>query len=370
MERVIALAVAIIVGFLLIICGRELRKAHANPAAACVPLSESTQRWKKRGIFIDLFGNRVFVVRIPCSAPSPLPRRPTFVLVHGYPSSSFDYAEIVDQLSQHGDVLLHDHVGFGFSARPDPESFCYSVFEHADVACGVWIACGVGAQGPAVIVAHDMGDSVVAEVLTRHRRGLLPASLQAPGAIAGAMFTNGGMRIRLANLRASQRVLLTPAGPILARAATLVGRYAWGHLFKAQIRSIWGKCRDKPAHAIRDAAISHMLELACWGCDESNPAVHVSTTARYLRDRYEYEYRWDEALNSIGHAATADALRIALLWGDADAVSPLSIANAILQCSGPSCKLNVLRGVGHFLMIEAPKQWIEEVVSFGQLCLQ
>jgi pimeloyl-ACP methyl ester carboxylesterase len=33
----------------------------------------------------------------------------------GYPTSSFDYARVVDRLAAHGRVYVHDHLGFGLS---------------------------------------------------------------------------------------------------------------------------------------------------------------------------------------------------------------------------------------------------------------
>lgn len=340
-----------------------------------VQLSEPLRRWERRGSYIEVFGHRVFVVRVPCAVPAATTHRRTFVLVHGYPSSSFDYAGVIDALAQHGDVVAHDHVGFGLSARPGPGAFCYSVFEHADVACGVWAACGLGVGGaPLILVAHDMGDSIVAEILARRHRGLLPAALQAPGVVAGALFTNGGMRIRLANLRVAQRAALTPAGPFLARAVSALGPGAWAAFFAAQLRTIWGPCADDDARRARDGAIGHMLELARWNCGGGGdpPAVHVSRAARYLRDRFESEYRWDEALRAAagGHGGGGGAaLPIALLWGDADAVSPLAIPEAVRAAAGPGgCPLTVLPRVGHFLMLEAPAAWVAHVAAFGERC--
>jgi pimeloyl-ACP methyl ester carboxylesterase len=200
---------------LLLLVAFVLRSKTLRQAPSIEALPERLRAWYRRGHFVDVWGHRVFCARILCTAP-PLPSdaapRPTFVLVHGYPSSSFDYADVVDALARHGDVFTHDHVGFGFSSKPRT-GFCYSVFEHADVACAVWSSA---ALSRAVIVAHDMGDSVVAEVLARRTRGLLPPSLP-PSTFAGVLFTNGGMRIRLANLRFGQRVLLTPVGQFLAR---------------------------------------------------------------------------------------------------------------------------------------------------------
>ncbi len=52
-------------------------------------------------------------------------------------------------------VIVHDHVGFGFSDKP-VANFTYSVVsEHADVAIKLWSELGVK-QG--ILIAHDMGE--------------------------------------------------------------------------------------------------------------------------------------------------------------------------------------------------------------------
>ena len=85
---------------------------------------------------------------------------PTYVLVHGFPTSSFDFARLVDELALSGDVVAFDHVGFGFSDKP-VSGFTYSIFEHADVASRLLLDLGLR---HIVLVAHDMGDTITTEV--------------------------------------------------------------------------------------------------------------------------------------------------------------------------------------------------------------
>jgi pimeloyl-ACP methyl ester carboxylesterase len=114
------------------------------------------------------------------------------------------------------------------------------------------------------------------------------------------------------------------------------------------------------------------------GGSSSAGPLHTASTARYLADRFEFEYRWDAALRSAqrperaaggAHQETVPALTIALLWGDSDAVSPLAIPLAVSR-EAAGCQLSVLRGVGHFLMLEAPDRWTEEVVTFARQCIR
>ena len=51
------------------------------------------------------------------------------------------------------------------------QNFTYSIMDHADNALELWRNLGLQA---AHVVAHDMGDSVLAEILTRKVKNQLP----------------------------------------------------------------------------------------------------------------------------------------------------------------------------------------------------
>lgn len=40
------------------------------------------------------------------------------LLIHGFPSSSFDYHKVIEELSMYYNVIMVDHLGFGFSDKP------------------------------------------------------------------------------------------------------------------------------------------------------------------------------------------------------------------------------------------------------------
>jgi pimeloyl-ACP methyl ester carboxylesterase len=57
------------------------------------------------------------------------PARPTVLLLHGFPTSSHMFRELIPELAAHYHVLAPDYPGFGASAMPPLESFDYS-FDH------------------------------------------------------------------------------------------------------------------------------------------------------------------------------------------------------------------------------------------------
>ena len=55
---------------------------------------------------------------------------PSMTLLHGFPSSSFDFHLVLDSLAEHRRVLLIDMVGYGLSSKPDR---AYTMDLQADV---------------------------------------------------------------------------------------------------------------------------------------------------------------------------------------------------------------------------------------------
>ena len=121
-------------------------------------------------------------------------------------------------------IVTFDHLGYGFSDKPS-QGYTYSLMDQADNALTLWRKLGIA---KAHIVSHDMGDSVMTEILTRKMNGQLPdyfkdffqvkmtTKKMRPNDsclffyFQSITFTNGGMRLRLANLRLGQRLYTLP----------------------------------------------------------------------------------------------------------------------------------------------------------------
>ncbi|MGP0097470.1 MAG: alpha/beta fold hydrolase, partial [Terriglobales bacterium] len=57
------------------------------------------------------------------------PSRPTIVLLHGFPSSSHMYRDLIPKLAVNYHVIAADMPGFGYSDQPTVEEFDYT-FDH------------------------------------------------------------------------------------------------------------------------------------------------------------------------------------------------------------------------------------------------
>jgi len=61
------------------------------------------------------------------------PANPKLVLLHGFPSSSHQYRDLVRALADRFHVIAPDYPGFGLSDTPDPASFAYTFDRIADI---------------------------------------------------------------------------------------------------------------------------------------------------------------------------------------------------------------------------------------------
>jgi len=71
------------------------------------------------------------------------PAKPTIVLLHGYPSSSHTYRELIPMLSPYYHIIAPDYLGSGYSDRPDPDDEPYTFDRLADYAQGLLKSLGL-----------------------------------------------------------------------------------------------------------------------------------------------------------------------------------------------------------------------------------
>src|SRR5689334_18782519 len=85
------------------------------------------------------------------------PRKPTIVLLHGYPSSSHTYRNLIPMLATHYHVIAPDNLGSGYSDHPSPDSIRYTFDLLAGHASGLLRELGIGKY---VLYMQDFGAPV------------------------------------------------------------------------------------------------------------------------------------------------------------------------------------------------------------------
>jgi len=87
----------------------------------------------------------------------PLEGQPV-VMVHGNPTWSFYYRELVQALSDEQRCLVPDHIGMGLSDRPDDETYDYTLQSRVD-DFGAWLD-EVEPEREIDLVVHDWGGAI------------------------------------------------------------------------------------------------------------------------------------------------------------------------------------------------------------------
>ncbi|MBL7259536.1 alpha/beta fold hydrolase [Paractinoplanes lichenicola] len=71
------------------------------------------------------------------------PAKSAIVLLHGYPTSSFMFRELIPRLAADFHVIAPDHLGFGLSDAPGTDEFSYTFDALADLTAGLLDQLGV-----------------------------------------------------------------------------------------------------------------------------------------------------------------------------------------------------------------------------------
>jgi pimeloyl-ACP methyl ester carboxylesterase len=280
--------------------------------------------WQARGQRIRMVEGEVFALAAGEErAAAPL------LILHGFPTSSFDFHLALPHLMARHRVVLHDHLGFGLSDKP--ADYSYSLLAQADVALGVWRSLGI-ARGH--LLAHDYGTSVATELLARRERGLLPIEL------LSLTLSNGSVHLELARPRRIQWLLAGPFGP-------LVARFSGRRIFQRNMKAILGR---------PDGIPEDELDALWEGLVHSEGRRRLPALAGYLRERVRFRERWIPPLTRLD-------LPTHILWGRRDPIALAAVAEA-LASEIPGARLTWLDELGHYPMLEDPERWSAGVLGF------
>lgn len=127
------------------------------------------------------------------------------LLLHGFPTASWDWHYLWQPLSRQYRVIACDMLGFGDSDKPRDHH--YSLLEQADLQQALLDHLEI--QQPVHVLAHDYGDSVAQELLARDGEGRFD--------MASCAFLNGGLFPEAHRPLLVQKLLLSPLGRLIGR---------------------------------------------------------------------------------------------------------------------------------------------------------
>jgi pimeloyl-ACP methyl ester carboxylesterase len=277
-------------------------------------VTERIEGWFAGGERVQAGAHRLFV-RTEGEAGAPW-----VTFLHGFPTSSWDWARVAPELAAAGRrLLLFDLLGFGDSDKPPDHA--YSIHEQADLTEALWRHHGIERTA---LVAHDYGVSVGQELLARHAEGALGVEVER------IAFLNGGLYPDLHRALTVQKLLLHPrTGPMLSR---LIDERALAR----GLRRVFSP-EHRPA---RDELHEHWL-----GVERRGGARIQHRLIRYIEDRRRHEARWTGALERT-------SVPRRFVWGMRDPISGAHMAERIAERM-PG-ELHALPDAGHYPQLEAP----------------
>ena len=255
--------------------------------------------------------------------------KPVLLLIHGFPSASYDWHPLWDRLIKRFRVITLDMLGFGFSDKP--EDFDYSINAQANLIETLLAGMEVSRY---TILAHDYGNTVAQELLARQLEGKLR------GRIEGICFLNGGLFPETHRPLLAQKLLASPLGGLVARLMSQ-GR------FSTNLRRI---CSDK-LHADDILALWQLLEL-------NNGRRVMPKLIHYMEERRKFRERWVSALQKT-------TLPMRVIDG---VIDPISGEHMVQRYEEIVTHPDVVRlaDVGHYPHLEAPDQVWEAFISWAR----
>ena len=290
----------------------------------------TVNEWKSKGEFITVNDRKLFVIDTSSffSTEDQVPSK-TMVVLHGYPTSSYDYYKVLPELSKHYRVIIHDHLGFGFSDKP--LDYSYSLLDQADLALQLWQLLGVKKVH---LLAHDYGTSVATEIIARNNNHELTIEIEK------LTLCNGSMHIELSQLRTIQKLLKNKwLGKYVAKLTT----YA---IFSKNLRNVYFDKTKVSNNELKDMWMQ--LEY-----NEGRKVIHK--LSQYINERYTYWNRWIGALKETN-------LQTNIVWAKNDPVAVPAIAR-LIATEISNNKLFWIENTGHFPMLENPDEWLNCILK-------
>ena len=252
------------------------------------------------------------------------------LLIHGFPTASWDWHYLWQPLAQRNLVITCDMLGFGDSAKPLDHDYC--LLEQADLQQALLDHLRV--RQPVHVLAHDYGDSVAQELLARHHEGRFQ--------MASCVFLNGGLFPETHRLALVQKLLLSPLGWMIGRT---FGRNALSDSFS----QIFG-AQTRPS----ESALDDFWSLI--DCNDGPRILHK--LINYIPQRRRLRERW------VGALQRGD-VPLRVIDGEFDPISGAHMVERYRQLV-PHADTVLLANIGHYPQIEAPVQVLKHYLEFRQ----
>jgi pimeloyl-ACP methyl ester carboxylesterase len=283
-------------------------------------VGRSLDDWTEGAQYFECEGNRIAYWSAGDGRP--------LLLVHGFPTSSWDWHLVWDALAEDRRVIACDMLGFGLSDKP---ASGYSIHTQTDIQLALLEHLGVSEFD---VLAHDYGVSVGQEMLARYNE---QGSAFGLGRI---LFLNGGLFPEQHRMLPIQNLGIGPLGFLVG---LLMNKKRFGENFSTVFGSDTKPGKDE---------LDDFWRLICLqdGHRISHKLLH------YILDRRQHRERWVGALQEA-------TIPVKLINGGADPVSGEHMYEYFRELV-PNAEAVCFEAIGHYPQIEAPDRVLAEAMAF------
>jgi pimeloyl-ACP methyl ester carboxylesterase len=256
--------------------------------------------------------------------------KPAILMLHGFPTSSFDFYLLIEKLQPDFRICTFDFPGYGLSDKP-ATGYRYTVQEDAEIAR--YFILNVAKFNKFALFSHDRGDSVALAFLELNEKS-------DPGfRITHQFITNGNIYLPLAKLMEFQERLLDPS----TSAAAL--KQVTPPLLAAKLGASLYTPPLKPSDP-------EVRALASFFAFQSGTDV-LPATIQYLNERKQFEDEWLQALSRSSIPAT-------VVWGIHDMAAPVRVADyswkAVLESRKAPADFWLMPCGNHYVQHDQPSE--------------
>jgi len=255
--------------------------------------------------------------------------KPWLVLLHGFPTCSYDWYKVWPALKDQYSLITFDFLGFGRSSKPYPHR--YSIIEQAEITLALLAKHEITT---CYIMAHDYAVSVTQEIISRiydNRSNLHVKKI---------IFLNGGLFPETHRPVATQKLLLSPMGRV-------VNIFLNKTSLQKNFEKIFGTNTQLSEHELDE-----LWELINY--NKGKRVFHL--LIKYILDRRENRDRWVRHMQKT-------SIPMKLINGPVDPVSGRHLVE-LYEKLIPEPDTLILEGIGHYPNLEAPAEVVEQVLDY------
>ena len=277
-------------------------------------------QWRSSGQYLNVDNRQIFYKAEGAG--------PVLLLIHGYPTASFDWVKLWPALTKKFHCVTLDMLGFGFSSKAPKK---YKIIEQAAVIEALIEHLQIT---HAHVLSHDYGDTVAQELMARQLDGNLAFHMESLHLLNGGLFPETHQALLI------QKLLLSPIGGLLIP-------FLSKNAIRKSMHNIFGPSTPPSEQDINDF----------WALiTENSGHKYMHLLLDYMKQRKQYRERWVGALQNAN-------VPVRLTAGMADPISGAHMVDRYKELV-PKADVVEFVDIGHYPQIESAELVLKSVQKF------